>query len=104
MLRVFVRYPLATFDTDCLLPNYGYTMPHGGCTTPCGRCVQPLRGLPRVARASVIMSLRTVSFGSIIFKETLASMAFLPCSIVWWVLVTLTSPLALSIVSDMVMH
>jgi hypothetical protein len=30
----FVRYPSATSDTDCLLPDCGHTTPRGGCTTP----------------------------------------------------------------------
>ena len=52
----------------------------------------------------MITSLRTVSFCSLVSKETPASMALLSCSIVWWVLVALISPLALSIVSDVVMY
>jgi hypothetical protein len=77
------NYPSAAFDTDWFLVSCCCTTPIGGCATLCGRCVLPLHGCPRVARATGFTSLRTVSCGSHIFKETPASMAFLLCSIVW---------------------
>jgi hypothetical protein len=103
-VTVFVWCPPANSNTDCLLPDYCYIRPRGGCTTPCSRCVQPLRGLRWAVQAAMVMSLWMVSFGSVLSKETLASMALLPCYMVWCIMVALTSPLALPRVSDMVMY
>ena len=69
MLWAFVRYPPATSNTGCLLPNLDHLTPHGGCTTSGGWCVQPQRGPRRAARAAGFTSLHTIPPGLLFLRR-----------------------------------